>query len=253
MVRPLQLPDWLTILVPFLFVIEIIVLVAVAFPSSLSSTSLANILLTILILTTVFTGVFTFLIEWWQRPKLEFVETNNLVITVKFQVGKRMVEKRVNVLTISFGNGGKSISQYPNVAFTLKEHSKEVWQKAIVLAREMGDADYIPIRTFEEAEGEAELAYALLKKGFRRIRGIVPWASQKFVVGFAFEGGKNFYFGLDFLFPIPLSGSRDFISVVARSINRFQTPFYSHKFLLSIISWDKLELDMISDKVEVAK
>lgn len=194
-----QLPDWLTVVVPFLLVIDIILFLGIFHPDLLST---SNLLLVILILTTVVTGVFPFVIDWWHRPKLEFVSTDSLPITVRFLNGRETVEKTVSVLIITVGNrSGRSSARYPSVHLQLKEEGNTTWQKAISLGKEVADADYVPISLYEGSQTEQDFAYALLKRGFRRVSEILPYTSKKFVVGFAFEKGERFFFGEDFPSP----------------------------------------------------
>jgi hypothetical protein len=61
-------------------------------------------------------------------------------------------------------------SHHPSVNHQVRpEGEKAKWQKTVVLTKEIGDAEYLPIRTIEgTGETEGELAYALLKRDSER-------------------------------------------------------------------------------------
>lgn len=187
--------------------------------------------------------------DWLHRPKLEFVDSIELLITVRFRVGKDLVEKKVGVLQLSIGNTGKLPSANPMVtarAKTDKDESKKRWVGRIPLQKEIGDADYVPVPTFSLERTEEELSIALLKRGFPTIKSIEGRDSNRFIFAFAFEGSDHFFLGGSYMLPIPFdSGIFAEFMVGAHGTNRFQSAFYDTTFLLEAYSWDRMKLTKV--------
>lgn len=152
------------------------------------------------------------------------------------------------MMFVRIGNGGTTPAQQPRLLFQLwkKDEPKDKWRPVFVLHRELGDAEAIPIQTFEEDRMEGQLALTLCRRGLRPIDSIEPRAGDKFVFGFAFEDGKNFYLAIDHSpIPIPLGAGSRIVKLSARSINRFQSPYYEEEFLLWVGKWNDVSLTRI--------
>lgn len=189
----------------------------------------------------------SFFIDWLHRPKLEFVESFQDEITVRFRVGSEIVPKTVEVLFYSVGNLGVVPAENPAVFLHVKrfeeKSSGQRWLTVRELLKEVGEADFIPIQTFAEERSEEEFAIALSKRGFATISEIAHGQTARFIVGFAFEKGENFYFGGEFVRPIPIGkGRRAFVSLSARCHNRLQIPLWTADYFLEIKAWNSLSL-----------
>lgn len=159
----------------------------------------ANYLLVALIVVTILVEFVPFLTSWLNRPRVSLRSIShfgNGSLRIKKQDG---AEKKLGIRTIylEIWNAGRSPSYDPVVLISLTDWKISKWSPipintdAVWLDKSITALD---ANAYDEQRLD-DLAMAFMSRGMKRM-DYVPGRGdgKRFVLGFSFEGGKNFYF-----------------------------------------------------------
>lgn len=195
-------------------------------------------------------GSLRFFIRRWNRPRLVYESSLSAVREVSFKNDKgQVVKKNINLLTVFVGNDGRSDALKPRIWLALypSKDTKEKWRTAVFSDFE---GKSLPFRETEvkttqdlESVNEEQLAYALVTNGLNHVDTLMKKTAMSFIIAFAFQGSKRFYFASENLAPMPLVGGTVRVSLSGHAKNMLPMLLsHNFNFILELTDWNHMSI-----------
>ena len=192
-------------------------------------------------------GLVRFFIKRWNRPKMVYISSSSRIFELRFRNEKdQVIKRKINFLTLYVGNKGKSDALKPRIGLAL-EGEKQKWASAMFSDFVTSGLPFreILVKTDEDLEliSEPQLAYELVANGLRHADSLMKTWANTFIIAFAFQDSKQFYFASENLAPMPLGEKT--VKVTLSGHARNMPPMrlsYNFNFLLTLENWKDMSI-----------
>jgi hypothetical protein len=200
-------------------------------------------------------GLVRFFIDRHNRPKLVYASSSSAMLELHFKTQNgQVITKNCNFLILHMANKGNSDALRPRIALglNLSSEKEREWSTAFFLDSEAKDLDLreLPLETDDPSKiSEKQLAYSLVTNGLTHADTLMKETSFPFIIAFAFEDGKSFYFASDNIFPVRLG--KVWPVVLTGRANDMPPMVLSHDydFLLEAVDWKSLRITKTEEQI----
>jgi hypothetical protein len=191
-------------------------------------------------------GLVRFFIERRNRPKLIYLRSSSRILELRFMNEKgQAMKKNANILRLDVGNDGNSDALHPTIGVVFKAdpQKKLEWSSAFFIDSEAKGLEFreilVKTETDLESISESELAYALVTNGLRQADTLMKTTSSAFIIAFAFQETKQFYFATENIVPLELGVMKlDLTGHASNMPARYLSSDYN--FLLTARAWNDI-------------